>query len=128
MSRTFSTPATAARPAAVTIASILMLVVAVSNIAFILFPNSSNDVPTTAVVFGFILGLAGLPVTFGLWRCHRWAMIATVVISVINVLSSAGGIIDGPSTLVVVAATASAIVSAVTIVLVLTHDARESYV
>jgi len=128
MSRAFSAPATVVRPAAVTIASVLMLVVAISNVAFLLFPNSSDDVPTAVLIIGFVLGVAGLPATFGLWRCRRWAMIATIVISAVNFLASAPGIVAGPSTATVVAATAGTIVSAATIVLVLTRDARASYV
>lgn len=126
MSRAFSTPATAVRPPAVTIASILMLIVAVSNIAFVGFP--SDDIPTAVLIIGLILGIAGLPATLGLWRCRRWAMIATVVISAINFLASAPGIVAGPSTATVVAATAGTIASAATIVLVLMRDARASYV
>ncbi|HEX7101488.1 MAG TPA: hypothetical protein VF201_02480 [Nitrolancea sp.] len=126
MSRSVSAPATAVRPTAVTIASVLMLVVAVSNIAFIGFP--SDDIPTAVLVIGFLLGIAGLPATLGLWRCRRWAMIATVVISVINFLASAPGIVAGPSTLTVVAATTGTIASAATIVLVLLRDSRASYV
>lgn len=103
-----------------------MLVVAVSNIAFIGFP--SDDIPTAVLVIGFLLGIAGLPATLGLWRCRRWAMIATVVISVINFLASAPGIVAGPSTLTVVAATTGTIASAATIVLVLLRDSRASYV
>jgi hypothetical protein len=103
-----------------------MLIVAVSNIAFIGFP--SDDVPTAVLIIGFILGIAGLPATFGLWRCRRWAMIATVVISALNFLASAPGIVAGPSTFTIVAATVGTIASAATIVLVLMRDARASYV
>jgi hypothetical protein len=103
-----------------------MLLVAIANIAFIGFP--SDDIPTAVLVIGFVLGLAGLPATFGLWRCRRWAMIASVVISVINFLASAPGIVAGPSTGAIVAATAGTIASAATIVLVLLRDARASYV
>lgn len=128
MSRDFAAPATVVRPVAVTIASVLMLAVAISNIAFILFPNSPDDVPDAVLIIGLILGIAGLPAILGLWRCRRWAMIATVVISAVNFLASAPGIVAGPSTATVVAATAGTIFSAVTIVLVLTRDARASYV
>ena len=128
MSRAFSASSTVVRPTSVVIATILMVVVAIANIAFMVVPGTSDDVPKAALVVGLLLGIAGLPAALGLWRCRRWAMIATVVISAINFLSSAPGIVAGPSTFAIVASAIGAILSAATIVLVLMREARASYV
>ena len=128
MSRAFSASSTVVRPTTVTIATVLTVIVAVANIAFMVVPGASDDVPMAVVVIGLLLGIAGLPAAYGLWRCRRWAMIATVVISAINFLASAPGIVAGPSGFAIGAAVVGTILSAATIVLVLMRDARASYV
>ena len=121
-----STSSVSSRPTAVTIAAILTLISAVGNFVFLL-PGLNEDIPTAALVIGAVLSLLGLPAAFGLWRCLRWGMIATVVVSAINLLFSLPGIVFGPSVLIAISSAVGVVLCAVTIVLVLTRDARASY-
>ena len=128
MSRAVSASSAVVRPPAVAIATVLMVVLSIANFAVPLIPGANDDVPTAAIIVGIILGLVGLPAAYGLWRCRRWAMIATIVISAVNFLSSVPGVAFGPNTVAIVMSIIAAVVSAATIVLVLMRDARASYV
>jgi hypothetical protein len=128
MSRAFSAPATVVRPPAVAIATVLMVILAVANIALIVIPGASDDIPMLALIGGLILGIVALPASVGLWRCRRWGMIATVVISVLNFVSSVPGIALGSSAFAIVSSVILTVVSAATIMLALARDARASYV
>lgn len=128
MSRAVSASSAVVRPAAVAIATVLMVVLSVANFVVPLIPGANDDVPTAAIVVGIILGLVGLPAAYGLWRCRKWAMIATIVIAALNFLSAVPGVAFGPNTIAIVVSVIGAVVSAATIVLVLTRDARASYV
>jgi uncharacterized membrane protein (DUF2068 family) len=105
-----------------------MVVLSIANFVVPLIPGANDDVPTAAIVVGIILGLVGLPAAYGLWRCRKWAMIATIVVAALNFLSSVPGVAFGPNTTAIVVSIIGAVVSAATIVLVLTRDARASYV
>ena len=128
MSRAVSASSAVVRPLSVVIATVLMVVLSIANIVIFLIPGANDDVPTAAIVIGIVLGLVGFPAAVGLWRCRRWAMIATIVISVLNFLSAVPGVAFGPNTVAIVLSVFGALVSAATIVLVLTRDARASYV
>lgn len=114
------------RPTPVAIATVLTLIVAAGNFVFLL-PGLSDDVPTAALVVGLVLGIVALPAAFGLWRCQRWGMIATIVVSAINLLFSVPGILFGPSALAIIGAVIGVVLSAAAIVLVLMREARASY-
>jgi uncharacterized membrane protein (DUF2068 family) len=105
-----------------------MVILAVANIAFIAIPGASDDVPMLALIGGLILGIVALPASVGLWRCRRWGMIATVVISALNFITSIPGIALGPSAFAIVSSAILSVVSVVTIILALMRDARASYV
>jgi uncharacterized membrane protein (DUF2068 family) len=109
-------------------ATALTIIIAVTNILLLLIPGASDGIPMAAIIGGFVLGIAGLPAAYGLWRCRRWAMIATVVISALNFFSSIPGIAVGPNALAIVMAIVISVVSVATIIAVFTPDARASYV
>jgi hypothetical protein len=129
MMSSLSLPASRSRPVAVTLAVALSVFLILGNLAGPLLPSGSGDntVPTFVIILGVVLGVIGIAAAIGLWQLRRWGMILTVVISVLNLLSSAPGVVAGPDTGIKILAGASVLVSAAVIVLALLPEARRAY-
>jgi hypothetical protein len=82
------------RPLPVTVAAILMALFSLLNLLFPLLPT--EDIPILAVVvYGvFVLGVAGLVATAGLWLLREWSIWLTIVVSVLNVVAAAPGMTE----------------------------------
>jgi uncharacterized membrane protein (UPF0136 family) len=126
---TLSLPASRSRPVAVTAAVVLSALIVLANLAGPLLPAGSGDdkVPTFVIILGVVLGVIGIVAAVALWQLRRWGMILTVIISIVNLLSSAPGIVAGPNTGIKILAGAGVLVSAAVIVLALMPEARRAY-
>jgi hypothetical protein len=122
-------PASRSRPIAVTLAVVLSVLLILSNLTGPLLPSGSGDsaVPAFIIILGVFLGVIGIAAAVALWQLRRWGMILTIVISVVNLLSAAPGVLVGPNTGIKVLAGAGVLVSAAVIVLALLPEARRAY-
>jgi uncharacterized membrane protein (DUF2068 family) len=113
------------RPPAVTVAAVLLGILSLLNLAGPLFP--SEGVPAVVVYGGLVLGAVGLLAAAGLWLLKRWGVWLAVVVSALNLLSAAPGIAFAPNAALWVAATATVLLSALIIVLVLVPASRRAF-
>ena len=121
--------ASRSRPIAVTLAVALSVLLVLGNLAGPLLPSGSGDsaVPAFIIILGVILGVIGVAAAVALWQLRRWGMILTIIISVVNLLSAAPGVLAGPNTGIKILAGVSVLVSAAVIVLALLPEARRAY-
>jgi uncharacterized membrane protein (DUF2068 family) len=126
---TLRAPAPAVLPLPVTVAVILSVLVIVANFISPLLPQGTadNTVPTAAIVVGVVFGLLGIPAAIGLWLLRRWGSIATIIVTAINLLLAAPGIVGGPYAWIKALAALFVLVCAAIIVLATRPEARRSY-
>lgn len=124
-----SVPSARVRPVAVTVAVILSALLILGNLVAPALPSGSGDdkVPAFIIVLGVVLGVIGIAAAIGLWMLRKWGMILTVVITALNLLSSAPGVAAGPNTGIKILAGVSVLISAAIIVLVLLPESRRAY-
>jgi|SRR5215210_2657658 len=115
------------RPQAVTVAAVLLALFSALNIVSILIPAFSDGVPAVVVYGSAVVGLVGLAAAYGLWTLKRWGVWITVVLSVLNVLSAAPGIVFAPTTLLFVTALVTIVAYALIIVLLMMPASRRAY-
>lgn len=125
-----SSSASRIRPVPVTVAVVLSALVILTNFASPALPSGSGDnkVPTFVIVVGVVLALIGIVAAIALWQLRKWGMILTVVVSAVNLLLSAPGIVAGPYAWIKVLSAVFVLASAAIIVLVLLPDSRRAYV
>jgi len=114
------------RPLPVTIAAILMVLISLVGLPGPLLPGS-EEVPAVVIYGGIVLGIVGLVAAFGLWMLKKWGFWLTVVVSVLNLLSAAPGIVFAPSAAVQVFAAVGVVVPALIIVLVVLPTSRRTF-
>ena len=114
-----------ARPLPVSVAAILMVLFGLANLLspFVL----TEGVPTFVIYLGVALGVAGLLAAAGLWMLKRWALWLTIVVAVLNILSSAPGLAFAPTPTMRVLATIGVVGFAVIILLVVLPNSRRAY-
>jgi uncharacterized membrane protein (DUF2068 family) len=57
----------------------------------------SEGVPAWVVYSGVVLGVVGLIGAVGLWMLKRWRLWLTIIVSVLNILSAAPGLVFAPN-------------------------------
>ena len=78
------------RPQTVTIAAILLTLGSLTNfLAPLMLPAEAGSV----VYLIIVLGVLGLVFAVGLWMLKRWALWPTIVVSVLNILAAAPGLV-----------------------------------
>ena len=78
------------RPQTVTIAAILLALGSLANfLAPLMLPAEAGSVVYVIIV----LGVLGLVAAGGLWMLKRWALWLTIVVSVLNILAAAPGLV-----------------------------------
>ncbi len=78
------------RPQTVTIAAILLALLSLANfLAPLMLPAEAGSV----VYLIIMLGVLGLVAAGGLWMLKRWALWLTIVVSVLNILAAAPGLV-----------------------------------
>jgi peptidoglycan/LPS O-acetylase OafA/YrhL len=116
-----------------TVAAVLAGLLSLANAvtALVLLPqgadkinHSSNQPPYAVILIEVVVGLLGIVAAYGVFRTQRWGVILTLVLMVINVLTSVPGIPFGPTTLDKVSSVLGLLVAAVVIYLLLRRDTR----
>jgi hypothetical protein len=78
------------RPQTVTIAAVLLALLSLANLlAPLILPTEAGSIVYLVVVLG-LLGLVGAG---GLWMLKGWALWLTIVVSVLNILAAAPGLV-----------------------------------
>ena len=114
------------RPPAITVAAILMALISLVGLPGPLLPGS-EEVPAVVIYGGIVLGVVGLVATVGLWMLKEWGFWLTVVVSVLNILSAAPGIVLAPDAAVQVFAAVGVVIPALIIVLVVLPTSRRAF-
>jgi uncharacterized membrane protein (DUF2068 family) len=114
-----------ARPQPVTVAAVLLALLSLVNIISPLLP--SEGIPAFVIYLGIALGVLGLIGAAGLWMQRRWGLWITLVVSVLNILSAAPGLVFAPSTMLFILALITVVGFAVVLVLAVLPDSRRAY-
>src|SRR5215210_8036195 len=114
------------RPMPITVAVVLQALFSLANLFSPLF-FGSEDVPAVVIYGGVVLGIVGLVATFGLWMLRKWGVWLTIILSVLNILSAAPGVVVAPDAVLQVAATITVVGYAVLIVLVILPTSRRAF-
>jgi hypothetical protein len=109
----------------VTVAAILLALLSLANLLSTFMPM--EGVPAFVVYLGIVLGVVGLVAAGGLWMLKRWALWLTIVVSVLNILSSAPGLAFAPTPTLRILATVGVVGFAVVVVLAVLPSSRRAY-
>ena len=113
------------RPQAVSAAAVLLALFSVLNLLLPLFPI--EGIPAIAPYLAVGEGAAGLLGAIGLWMLRKWGIWLTVIVSVLNVVDAAGGIVGAPNTALQVAATITVVGFVLIVVLVVLPSSRRAF-
>ena len=115
------------RPLPVTAAAILLALISLLNFPAALLPGS-EEVPAVVIYGGIVLGVVGLIAAVGLWMLKKWGFWVTIVVSVLNLLSEAPGVVFASDVALKVFALVGVVVPALIIVLVVLPPSRRALV
>jgi hypothetical protein len=111
------------RPQPVTIAAIVLALLSLANLfAPLIVPAEAGSI----VYLIIVLGILGLVAAGGLWMLKRWALWLTIVISVLNILAAAPGVVFAADLMGRVLATIGVVGFAVVIVLAVLPGSRRA--
>ena len=80
-----------ARPLPVTIATVLLALLSLANLL------SPLMLPDGVLALVVVLGVAGLIGVVGLWMLKRWSLWLTIIVSLLNTLLAAPGLVFAPN-------------------------------
>jgi hypothetical protein len=115
------------RPAPVTAAVILSVVLIIANFAGLFLPANGQSVPLIVIILSVVPGVAGIPAALGLWQLRRWGYILTLVVTGVNAIAGIPGLPLGPTVVIKVFSVAMTLISVVILVLVTRPEARSAY-
>ncbi len=118
-----------ARPLAVPVAAVLLVVLSLFDFPFpwlLLFPGVEEPPPAFVIYSGVVLGIVGIAVAVGLWLMKTWSFGATIVVSVLNFLLGAPGVVLGPTAGIQVTSVVMEVVAVLIIVLVVLPGSRRA--
>ena len=78
-------------------------------------------------VLAVVTGLIGLLAAYGLWQAKRWGMIIAIIVSALNALSAAPGLVVQPNLFATITAGVGIAISVLIIVLAVLPSARQAY-
>ncbi len=111
------------RPQPVTIGIVLLALLSLLNFISPLLPT---DYPTIVLLLGGALGVVGLLAAAGLWMLRRWALLLTIIVSVLNLVLSVPGIVAEPHTMGKLLAGVTSVGFILIIVLVMRANSRRA--
>ena len=117
------------RPLPVTVAAILMVIFSLMNFPgpwWYLVPGAVEETPMFVIYSGIVLGIVGVVAAVGLWMMKRWGLWLTIVVSVINILFNALGLVMAPGAALKAAIALQTIGFILTVVLVVLPDSRRA--
>jgi uncharacterized membrane protein (DUF2068 family) len=110
-----------ARPLPVTVAAVLLALFSLANLLSLLM------VPDGVLALVVVLGVAGLIGAAGLWMLKRWSVWLTIVVSVLNILLAAPGLVFVPNPTLRILAAVGVVGFAVVMLLAVLPGARRAY-
>ena len=116
------------RPPTVTVAAILLVLLSLSDFPWLyqlLFPMTVEP-PAFIIYSGSVLGIVGLVVAIGLWMLKKWSFWASIVISVLNLLLGALGVLMAPTAAMRATVAVTEVVAVLIIVLVVLPSSQRS--
>jgi uncharacterized membrane protein (DUF2068 family) len=111
------------RPGVLTAAAILLGLVSLFSLATPLL----TGLPLPVKVIAVMLGLVGLLAAYGLWNAKRWGMIVAILVSALNALSAAPGLIAQPNPPALIGAAVTIALAVLVIILAVLPPARQAY-
>jgi len=90
-----------------------------------LFPGAEEP-PAFVLYSGIVLGIVGF-VAVGLWMMKPWSFSATIIVSVLNLLLGAPGVVMAPTAALKAAIVVTEVVAALIIVLVVLPSSRRAF-
>jgi hypothetical protein len=111
------------RPGVLTAAALLLGMVSLLSVATPLLAGP----PLPVKVFAVMMGLIGLLAVYGLWKAKRWAMIVAIIVSALNALSAAPGLVVQPDLPSLIGAGVTVVLSVLIIILTVLPPARAAY-
>src|SRR4051812_45840998 len=114
------------RPLPVSVAAILMTLISLVGLPGPLLPGS-EEVPAVVIYGGIVLGVVGIVAAVGLWMLKNWSFWLTIVVSVLNILSAAPGLVFAPEAALKAFAAVGVVVPAVIVVLVILPSSRQAF-
>lgn len=111
------------RPGILTTAAILLGLVSLLSLATPLIPG----LPLPVIVLSVVTGLIGLVAVYGLWKAKRWGMIVAIIVSALNALLAAPGLLAQPNLPALIGAGVTVVFSVIIIVLTVLPPARHAY-
>jgi hypothetical protein len=92
------------------------------NLAF--FLPGSDEIPGAAIVIALVLTVVAVVGAWGLWNRHRWGARITIAVAVLQILSSAPGLLDPPSAALATTIVVGSVLAIVDIVLTRASQTR----
>ncbi|HLL38439.1 MAG TPA: hypothetical protein VK357_02090 [Rubrobacteraceae bacterium] len=112
------------RPLPVTIAAILLVLLSLANfLAPLMLPPEAGSIAYLIIA----MGVLGLVAAGGLWMLKGWALWLTVVVSVLNILAAAPGLLFATEFMGRVLATIGVVGFALVILLAVLPGSRRTY-
>jgi len=121
------------RPQTVTIAAILLVLLALSDFPWVfdflfgfLIPPGDEGPPAFILYAGYVVGIVGIVAAVGLWMLKPWSYWTTIVVCVLNFLLGAPGVIFAPGAALKAVIAVTEIVAVLVIVLVMHPTSRRA--
>ena len=111
------------RPLPVAIATVLLAILSLGNL---LSPVILSEAGSAVYVI-VVLGVFGLAATGGLWMLKRWALWLSIVVSILNILAAAPGLVFAPDPMSRALATVGVVGFGLIILLVVLPNSRRAY-
>jgi uncharacterized membrane protein (DUF2068 family) len=116
------------RPLPVTVAAILLVLLSLFDYPWpyeLLFPEVEAP-PAFLNYLGYVVGLVGIVAAVGLWMLQPWSYWTTIVVSALNFLLGAPGVIFAPGATLKALIAVTEVVAILIIVLVVRPDSRRA--
>ncbi len=97
MSSIATSPAQISRPASVSAAVVLSILLNVASLPLVFILPGADEIPAPAIAIGVITGLVSVVAAWGMWNLRRWGAITTFVVTLLNTVSSIPGFFNPPS-------------------------------
>jgi hypothetical protein len=112
----------------VTVAAILLVLLSLFDFPWLwmlLFPGVEEP-PAFVTYSGIVLGLAGLVIAVGIWMLQPWRLWASIIVSALNFLLGAPGVIMASTAGMKVVVAGTEVVAVLVIVLVVLPTSRRA--
>jgi uncharacterized membrane protein (DUF2068 family) len=116
------------RPLPVTVAAILLVLLSLFDFPWpyeLLFPGVEAP-PAFLNYLGYVVGIVGIVAAVGLWMLKPWSYWTTIVVSALNFLLGAPGVIFAPGATLKALIAVTEVVAILIIVLVVLPDSRRA--